>query len=369
MGKAKDLDQFFTTRERADHSITTLLPILEELGYPTDPHTLTFLEPSAGSGNFVDALHAQDHTCIATDIDPQRDDIQYADYLQDDITHLLPHRDHTIVIGNPPFGKRSTLAVDFINHALTHHTDTIAFILPIQFIKYLTQKRITAEAKLIHNEKIDADSFTFQNKAYSVRSVFQIWTLKDLTGTHCTDHRIRMRPQTTHPDFTMLLYNCTEDALPMFDAAWDFAVHRQGWSDFHPIDRDETTTLDRKKQWMFFRSDDEEVIRRLKALDYNAIGEKNTSVRGFGKADIVEEYTALYGRNEQQPLTLFSSTEDSPEHNADHSAEHNAEHNEHNASNVNTAHNDHNAVNASSASNEDTENTEHTAEDTDDTED
>lgn len=46
---------------------------------------------------------------------------------------------------------------------------------------------------------------------------------------------------------------------------------------------------------MFFTASTPEVKEKLLSIDYNALGEKNTSVRGFGKADIVEEYTRLFG--------------------------------------------------------------------------
>lgn len=291
LSTAKALDQFFTKRSVADECVTTLQQYLAPLGYVEQP---VFLEPSAGSGNFLDAATDAGFATLGYDIDPQRGDIRYADFLATDLQDDLPSKDDCIVvIGNPPFGKRSKLAIDFINHGFTY-SDTVAFVLPIQFNKFLTQRKIHPDAALVHTEILEPDSFTFKDKSYAVRSVFQIWTLRDITGTALQNHRILTAPPTKHEDFDMLLYNCTPEALYMFNEDWDFAVLRQGWADMHPIENTPEVTLDRRKQWMFFRSDSPEVLAQLRAIDFNKLGEKNTSVRGFGKADVVEEYLRLY---------------------------------------------------------------------------
>lgn len=289
MSKAKALDQFFTTPEVASEICEKLYPILNILGY----QNYSFLEPSAGGGSFIDAASKSLVKTYAFDIDPKRDDVQYADFLSDDISEHLPNRDKLVVIGNPPFGKRSKLAIDFINHSF-QYSDTVAFILPIQFIKYLTQRRIDHNAKLVHNEKIQDESFTFEGKPYSVRSVFQVWTLKNINRDKMPDYRTRHAPPTKHEDFEMYLYNCTPQALHMFDKDWDFAVLRQGWDNMSPIDKSRKHELDTRKQWMFFKGKDDEVTGRLKSIDYNKLSKRNTSVRGFGKADIVEEYVKLF---------------------------------------------------------------------------
>lgn len=82
----------------------------------------------------------------------------------------------------------------------------------------------------------------------------------------------------------------------MFEKEWDFAVLRQGWGDFNPIVLDDYNQLSKKKQWMFFKSDNKNIIKKLKNIDYNNLAEKNTSVRGFGKADIIAEYNSLYNK-------------------------------------------------------------------------
>lgn len=301
MSKAKALDQFFTTPEVASEACETLYPILDILGYKN----YSFLEPSAGGGSFIDAASKSLVKTYAFDIDPKRDDVYYADFLSDNIAEHLPPREELVVIGNPPFGKRSKLAIDFINHSF-QYSDTVAFILPIQFIKYLTQRRIDHNAKLVHNEQIQDESFTFEGKPYSVRSVFQIWTLKSINKDKLSDYRTRQAPPTRHDDFEMYSYNCTPQTLHMFDKDWDFAVLRQGWDDMSPINKSRKHDLDTRKQWMFFKGKDAEATRNLKSIDYNKLSERNTSVRGFGKADVVEEYRKHFpDRNIHDEKTLW----------------------------------------------------------------
>jgi len=311
MSKAKELDQFFTTEKMAGECIDVLKPVLESLNY----NKVSFLEPSAGGGSFIDAAHDRGYRIFGTDIDPQRDEIEYADFIDDDVERIFenfPGKEELVVIGNPPFGKRSQLALDFIEKAF-EYSDTVAFILPIQFMKYLTMKNIDKYARLVVNEVINPDSFTFEGKAYSVRCVFQVWTKLPITDTNLVDYRIYTAPPTKHEDFEMFIYNCVPSALWMFDHDWDFAVYRQGWGEFTPLTNSPDLKLDRKKQWMFFKSANKKVLDNLKNIDFNKLGEKNTSVRGFGKADVVEEYMRLYGKailNEDDSNKVFEDTEE-----------------------------------------------------------
>lgn len=285
MSKAKELDQFYTTPEVAILCVDKLRSFL---GGEYDLSTTRFLEPSAGLGAFLDALDQCGYSWVAGDLDPHHDGVVQQDFLGDYDWGLS--RDD-IVIGNPPFGKRSVLAVNFINKGL-ELADTVAFILPIQFNKYLTQKRINKDARLVYSDILNPESFTFNGKPYKVRSVFQVWTLREDLGENI---RILQAPPTKHSDFHMEYYNCVPEKLHLFDQQWDFAILRQGWDNFVPQELDDYSGLSKKKQWMFFRADDNKVLNNLKSIDYNKLAEKNTSVRGFGKADIVEEYMKLYG--------------------------------------------------------------------------
>ena len=157
MNKAKEFDQFFTSDNVARDCLKYLADIAPQLGYNIfkDVH---FLEPSAGGGAFLRALELQGLDKTGWDIDPKCEDVIANDFLNSD-NPPLPERE-IIVIGNPPFGKRSKLAINFINRAL-EFSDTVAFILPIQFNKYSAQSKINSKAKLVLNCMLPYISFIY----------------------------------------------------------------------------------------------------------------------------------------------------------------------------------------------------------------
>lgn len=280
-----DLDKFYTRPHVVTHCLEAFSEALSALG--VDGDAVWYLEPSAGSGAFCEPLRAAGRTVVALDLVPEGPEITQADFLVDDISGLIPPGPG-VVIGNPPYGKRSRTALAFVDRALTY-APVVGFVLPVQFDKYLTQKNVHQDARLIHSERLPDDAFTERGRVKKVRSVFQVWTTLD--GGE--DQRIRSAPPVSHRDFVMNTYNCTPQCEWMLDAEFDFAVLRQGWAAFTPVDHG--AVLDRRKQWMTFSADDPEVLERLRGLDFDALGERNTSVRGFGKADVVAEYTRLYG--------------------------------------------------------------------------
>ena len=86
------------------------------------------IEPSAGSGNFSYQLER----CLAYDIAPEGEGIIKKDYFT--LTNEeLPAYDKMLVVGNPPFGPRSSLAKDFIKYSIDLGATTIAFILICSF--------------------------------------------------------------------------------------------------------------------------------------------------------------------------------------------------------------------------------------------
>lgn len=280
-----DLDKFYTRPDVVTLCLDIYTDTLTALG--VDSSAATHLEPSAGDGAFTSQLTARGWASVSADLAPEAAGIIQADFLADDLSAHLP-REGVCVVGNPPYGKRSRLAKAFLDKAFTY-SDTVGFILPIQFEKYLTQKNVRQDARLVSSTVLPDDSFTENGRVKNVRSVFQVWTLRP--GEE--DLRIRQAPPVSHPDFTMNIYNCTQQSRWVLTADFDFAVLRQGWADFTPVDHG--TALCPRKQWMTFSSDDPTVLSRLKTLDFNELGRKNTSVRGFGKADVVSEYTRLFG--------------------------------------------------------------------------
>lgn len=288
---SKILDQFYTNSEASKNCINMVLPFIGELGYLRNK--LYFLEPSAGEGSFIDSLITFSFSNFyAFDIDPKREYILKHDFLNENLSSKIKAgRENIITIGNPPFGKRSKIAIEFINKSF-EYSNTVIFILPLHFEKYSSQNKIHKDAKLIFSYKLDPNIFKFQGKNYSVRCCLQIWTLLD---SNYQNIRILNSPQINHTDFKMWQYNNTPQAEKYFDKKvyeWDFAVPRQGYKNYN-LRVTEPKELDKKTQWIFFKAKNKSVLNRLINMDFTKLSQKNTSTPGFGKADVIIEYKSI----------------------------------------------------------------------------
>lgn len=295
------LGQYYTNPEVAQECLNTLYQVLN------NPHDKVFLEPSAGEGSFTRPLTGDGHQVLGWDIEPRHESIQQRDFFHPDtqaeLYDLCAHNT-VIAVGNPPFGKRARTALEFVNRTLEDGAAAVAMILPAQFNKYGTQKKLPTAAELIYSTPVTG---FYQRTGYgktspytSVRCCWQIWVTNRsiLTPEARTlpDLRVRTKPATTHPDFDTWQHNCTAVSEKYLTYPWDIAVLRQGWGSMEPIVRRDTLTppvLDKRKQWMLIRTHTPEAHRILTSINYQALGEKNTTVPGFGKADLVAEYERI----------------------------------------------------------------------------
>ena len=105
------------------------------------------IEPSAGKGAFSNILN-----CKAYDIEPEADNIIKQDFL----TLNLFYKKGRLIIGNPPFGERNSIAVKFYQKACTLG-DYIAFILPISQLDNSLQMY---QFDLIYSEDLGIKSYS-----------------------------------------------------------------------------------------------------------------------------------------------------------------------------------------------------------------
>ena len=168
------MDAFYTPIETATQCVQFISSKL--------PCSL-IIEPSAGSGHFIIALKSL--FCIAPhlytpieafDIAPQHPDIIKTDFLQSQLSYSS--LDSIICIGNPPFGRQSSLAVRFFNHcASLPNVACIAFIVPKSFRKPSVQKRLDISFHLEQEVELISESFysLSEDTMIHVPCVFQIW--------------------------------------------------------------------------------------------------------------------------------------------------------------------------------------------------
>jgi len=144
------------------------------------------VEPSAGTGSFFNLMDAS--KSIGMDLDPK-----YPNVIAQDYFSFAPITDMTyIVIGNPPFGKNSSLAIKFFNHS--EYAQYIGFVVPKTFRKKSVQNRLDPMFHLIHDNPMPKDSFIFEGKPYDVPCCFQIWEKRDY-------RREKHLIKTQHTDF------------------------------------------------------------------------------------------------------------------------------------------------------------------------
>ena len=286
--KKKDrlLDQFYSSSKAVKQT-------LDILNKKIDIKNSIFVEPSAGTGNFIDGVKEifPKNEWLAFDLEPKKDYIKQQNFLELE----LPYNKKYITIGNPPFGYKSDLAIEFINKALDY-SDIVCFILPIQFRRYNVHKRIREDAKLIYSsDNLESKSFIYLDKPYNVNCLIQIWVKNNERFKTKKDLRIKTPPDNKHPDFQLFIYNNTEVTRKYFDKKkyqWDFAVHRQGYYDYS-VKITNKKDLNPKRQYLFIRPGNPKVKEILEKIDFTKLSNTNTSVKGFSNTDLVAEYMKI----------------------------------------------------------------------------
>lgn len=179
--KPSKLDQFYTKPSIVEHVLTMV---------DCERYNLV-VEPSAGAGDFFDRLPSSKR--VGIDLSPANAGIQKGDFLD-----FVPETtENVLTVGNPPFGKNSSLAVKFFNHA-AQFSDCIAFIVPRTFRKPSVINRLHTNFHLVEQEILPLDSFyTPSGESYMVPTVFQVWEKRKET-------REVMEILTTHSDFEFL---------------------------------------------------------------------------------------------------------------------------------------------------------------------
>lgn len=279
------LDKFYTQKSVAKECVDFLLDRIKI----QDTHI--FLEPSAGNGSFLDYLP---NAYIALDLVPEGKNIQQQDFLlyETDITNF-------ITIGNPPFGSRSKLAIDFFNKAATM-SEVIAFIVPVSFMKWSVQKELSANFMLLDYFYLNPESFTDEGEPYSIRTVFQIWVKRKSQYDNNNDLRLLSAPPVSHADFNIWQYNATPAAMKYVEEDWKYATYRQGYHDYNTLfTKEDYITIKEhmigppKQQFFFIQPLTEQAEQIILNMDFNALAERNTTTPGFGKGDFVNYYIEL----------------------------------------------------------------------------
>ena len=132
------------------------------------------IEPSAGNGSFIKGIKSLTNNYIFFDIEPDNEEIIKQDYLLYDYDSIKNDFNKIHIIGNPPFGRQSSLANRFIKKSC-EFCDSISFILPKSYKKDSLKKNFPLTFHLIFEIDIPEKSFLVDGLEYNVPCIFQIW--------------------------------------------------------------------------------------------------------------------------------------------------------------------------------------------------
>ena len=166
------IDKFYTK----ESVVTTCMQSIRQyLNISTDD---LVIEPSAGNGAFMSHIKSITQQYRFYDLEPEHPEITRQDYLLLPCNILKSEFKKIHVIGNPPFGRQSSLAIQFIKKSCVF-CDSISFILPKSFKKESLKKAFPLQFHLLFEMDLPDKSFLVNGVEYGVDTVFQIWEKKD----------------------------------------------------------------------------------------------------------------------------------------------------------------------------------------------
>ena len=140
------------------------------------------IEPSAGNGSFIEEIKLLSENYKFYDLKPESSEIIEQDYLDLNYKDIHSQYKKIHIIGNPPFGRQSSLAIKFIKKSC-EFCDSISFILPKSFKKDSMRKSFDLKFHLLFEEDLPEKSFLVNNEEYNVPCVMQIWIKKKINRT------------------------------------------------------------------------------------------------------------------------------------------------------------------------------------------
>jgi len=167
------IDKFYTKKEVAMYCINLFK---QHMG-PNNNDLI--IEPSAGNGAFIDAIKSLKCNYEFYDLEPEHEEIIKQDYLlyNTNKTNNTNNTQKIHILGNPPFGRQSSLAIKFIKKSC-QFCSSISFILPKSFKKDSLKKTFPLNFHLLFEMDLPEKSFLVNAKEHDVPCIFQIWIKK-----------------------------------------------------------------------------------------------------------------------------------------------------------------------------------------------
>lgn len=238
------------------------------------------IEPGAGNGSFLTRIPTNNK--IGMDISPEHENIICQDFL----TYTPPGEvGKILVVGNPPFGRVSSLAIKFFNHA-SKWADVIAFIIPRTFRRVSVHNKLNANFHLVFDEEIPMEPCSF-TPPMMAKCCFQIWEKR-----HTKRQTIKL--PTSHDDWNFLGFGPTDaTGQPTPPVGADFALRAYGGQCGKIVD----TNLEilRPKSWHWIKSNVNKniLMERFSALDYS-LSLDTARQNSIGRGELVKLYSYMH---------------------------------------------------------------------------
>lgn len=272
--REKGLDKFYTISTIAEEC-------LENIGshYKWSDWGLV-IEPSAGNGSFLTRIPTSKR--LGIDISPEHKDIIKQDFLTysppSDIGKIL-------VVGNPPFGRVSSLAIKFFNNA-SKWADVIAFIIPRTFRRVSVQNKLNSNFHLVFDKEIPMKPCSF-SPPMMVKCCFQIWEKRETK-------RLITELSTSHDDWEFLGFgpkDAKEQPTPPEGA--DFAIRAYGGKCGEIVHTGLETLRPKSWHWIKTKINKNTLIERFNDLDYT-LSLDTARQNSIGKGELVRLYSEAY---------------------------------------------------------------------------
>lgn len=268
------LDQFYTNSNVSISCMKSIEKYINMENY--DIH----MEPSAGTGSFYRLLDKGKR--LGIDIEPKYDGIIKMDFLD-----YIPDRSKRyIVLGNPPFGKNSSLAIKFFNKAGIF-SDCIAFIVPRTFKRVSVQNQLDLNFSLIYDEDLPLKPCCF-TPSMDAKCCFQIWIRLDIK-------REKVIYDKFHNDFTFIkLGPKDENGQPTPPDGVDFVMKAYGSNCGEIKDMNIYSLRPKSWHWIKCNIDKDELKHRFNSLDYS-ISKSTVRQDSIGQQEVIYLYKMKYG--------------------------------------------------------------------------
>ncbi|HIJ11158.1 TPA: hypothetical protein HA278_03825 [Candidatus Woesearchaeota archaeon] len=266
-------EQYYTNSEVVDYCLDIVQKHVNLSGK-------NILEPAGGTGEFIKGFQRigiPDNLISSYDIEPKHPMVELGNYLETSFV------DEYVSITNPPFGRASSLAKQFFNHA-ANHSSHICYLIPKAWRKWSTMNSLDPYFHLIADEPVPQNCFYLSDgstkKNNVLQTVFQIWEKRDYKRQKIVipDHGLikKIRPW---KDKTV---NGANVQLIVF-----------GWSCGKVIEIESPTKSVTTSMYLNIR--DPEVIQALKEIDFSKHYKNVSTVYSLSLPEINYELNNYFG--------------------------------------------------------------------------